>query len=67
MEILLLQYLILSRLKMRNYKRKTNRGKTPQCVIERAVECALNGDLGVRAAARDHNINNTTLIGYMHT
>ena len=50
---------------MRNYKRTTNRGTTPQGVIERAVECVLNGDLGVRAAARDYNINHTTLIRYI--
>ena len=55
---------------MRNYKRKTNRGQTPEDVMERATE-AVVGEQSVRSAAKDFAIKtihseerHTTATGY---
>ena len=49
---------------MRNYKRKTNRGQTPQDVMERAAEAVVGGQ-SVRSAAKDFAINRITLKRYI--
>ena len=49
---------------MRNYKRKTNRGPTPQGVMERAAEAVVGGQ-SVRSAAKDFAINRMTLKRYI--
>ncbi|GFR85802.1 transposase [Elysia marginata] len=50
--------------KMRNYKRKTNRGQTPADVIERAAATVAGGQ-SLRSAAKDFAIDRMTLKRYI--
>ena len=54
-----------SDLTMRTYKRKTNRGNTPQDVMERAVREVLIEKKPCRAVAKDFDIPHVTLRRYV--
>lgn len=46
---------------VRNYKRKTDFGNTPQHVYDKAVKEVMDGVMTLRGAAKKYNINVMTL------
>lgn len=46
---------------VRNYKRKTNFGTTPQHIYDKAVKEVIDGIMTLRAAANKYNVNMMTL------
>lgn len=51
---------------VRNYKRKTDRGKTPPDVLKQAAESVLEHRHSIRVVAEAHNINFMTLFSYVN-
>jgi len=49
---------------IRNYKRKTNFGTTPQHIYDKAVKEVNDGNMTLRAAAKKYNVNVMTLQRY---
>lgn len=42
---------------VRNYKRKTSFGKTPQVIYDKAVQEIIDGKMSLHGAAKNYNIN----------
>lgn len=49
---------------VRNYKRKTNFGATPQHIYDKAVKEVIDGIMTLRASAKKYNVNVMTLQRY---
>jgi len=49
---------------VRNYKRKTSFGTTPQVIYDKAVQEVIDGKMSLRDAAKKHNVNVMTLQRY---
>lgn len=50
---------------VRNYKRKTDRGKAPPDVVQQAAEDVIQHGTSLRQAAEAYNVNFMTLFWYV--